>query len=151
MCSVLEGTVIQQCLRLTLFLSLRQPVSLLQKRTREDCTLTTQAQAKKKGWRHAQWAISELSFASVSKRVCHAKPFIRMSSVFRFTFMIFMLTIYKQQFLRSVSLRTCQLILNQCKKVELIAKKSNWVQKSEIKVIPCFALRILTAHNLWRH
>ena len=50
------------------------------------------------------------------------------------------LIIYKQQFLQSDWLRTCQLIPNQwsvqfhqCKKVKLSAKRWNWVQNSKIK------------------
>ena len=53
---------------------------------------------------------------------------------------ISLLIIYKQQFLQSDWLRTCQLIPNQwtvqfhqCKKVKLSAKKWNWVQNGEIK------------------
>ena len=43
--------------------------------------------------------------------------------------------IYKQRFLHSDCLRTCQLIPIQCKKMKLSAKKLNWEQTGELKMI----------------
>jgi len=50
------------------------------------------------------------------------------------SYQITTLMIYRQQFLQSDWLRTCQLITNQCKKVKLSAKRWNWVQKVKLNI-----------------